>query len=70
MTPTTTTRRTRCRSRSCAPWSRNRSTVGPPQPYQFTYQAGRYPNHVDRTHRSVQSDAPALGTAVVRSPGQ
>ena len=32
--------------------------VGPPQPYQFTYQAGRYPNHVDRTHRSAARAPP------------
>jgi hypothetical protein len=24
--------------------------VGPPQPYSFSYTAGRYPGHVDRTH--------------------
>ncbi|PNF24419.1 hypothetical protein B7P43_G09690 [Cryptotermes secundus] len=24
--------------------------VGPPQPYSFTYAAGRYPGHIDRTH--------------------
>jgi hypothetical protein len=24
--------------------------VEPPQPYSFTYTAGRYPGHVDRTH--------------------
>ncbi|XP_068087099.1 cuticle protein 10.9 [Anabrus simplex] len=35
--------------------------VGPPQPYSFTYVAGRYPNHVDRTH-SETSD----GSGVVR----
>ncbi|XP_069685371.1 cuticle protein 10.9-like [Periplaneta americana] len=34
---------------------------GPPQPYSFTYTAGRYPGHVDRTH-SEQSD----GTGVIR----
>lgn len=36
-------------------------TPGPPQPYSFTYVAGRYPNHVDRTH-SESSD----GSGVVR----
>ncbi|XP_043190867.1 cuticle protein 6-like [Amphibalanus amphitrite] len=37
--------------------------VGPPQPYQFTYQAGRYPNHVDRTHsESRGTDGVVVGT--------
>ena len=62
--------------RALEPEPEYREPVGPPQPYQFTYQAGRYPNHVDRTHRSVQSehgtvhrgDAPALDTARVSSP--
>jgi hypothetical protein len=35
--------------------------VGPPQPYSFSYTAGRYPGHVDRTH-SETSD----GTGVIR----
>jgi hypothetical protein len=35
--------------------------VGPPQPYSFTYTAGRYPGHVDRTH-SETSD----GSGTVR----
>jgi hypothetical protein len=35
--------------------------VGPPQPYSFSYTAGRYPGHVDRTH-SETSD----GTGTVR----
>ncbi|GFG37038.1 hypothetical protein Cfor_05433 [Coptotermes formosanus] len=35
--------------------------VGPPQPYSFSYTAGRYPGHVDRTH-SETSD----GTGTIR----
>ncbi|XP_037080190.1 uncharacterized protein LOC119101048 [Pollicipes pollicipes] len=36
---------------------------GPPRPYQFTYQAGRYPNHVDRTHsESRGTDGIVVGT--------
>ena len=35
--------------------------VGPPQPYSFSYTAGRYPGHVDRTH-SETSD----GSGTVR----
>ena len=41
--------------------------VGPPQPYQFTYQAGRYPNHVDRTHRSAARAPPVRAIRPARS---
>ncbi|KAG5679380.1 hypothetical protein PVAND_008949 [Polypedilum vanderplanki] len=29
----------------------------PPRPYQFKYEAGRYPGHVDRTHAEVGDGA-------------
>ncbi|CAO1381436.1 unnamed protein product [Diamesa hyperborea] len=29
----------------------------PPRPYAFSYEAGRYPNHVDRTHSEVGDGA-------------
>jgi len=30
---------------------------GPPQPYSFSYTAGRYPGHVDRTHSETSDGA-------------
>jgi len=37
--------------------------VGPPRPYSFTYQAGRYPGHVDRVHSESRSPGgPVVGT--------
>lgn len=33
----------------------------PPHPYEFNYQAGRFPGHVDRTHAEVSD-----GSGVVR----
>ncbi|KAK7874378.1 hypothetical protein R5R35_007840 [Gryllus longicercus] len=37
------------------------TTAGPPQPYSFAYAAGRFPNHVDRTHEEASD-----GSGVVR----
>lgn len=33
----------------------------PPRPYAFSYQAGRYPGHIDRSHQEVSD-----GSGVVR----
>ncbi|CRL00159.1 CLUMA_CG013435, isoform A [Clunio marinus] len=33
------------------------TTTYPPRPYQFSYEAGRYPGHVDRTHAEVGDGA-------------